>query len=85
MKSIIGFLKYIKYLLRPNKNSYPMKKQKKDIISFNKKGQKHGHWELYTTKSNIMYRGSYINGKRIGYWEYYGTNNKIYSKDYVII
>ena len=44
----------------------------KDIKSYNYKGQKHGHWEVYWD-GDLWYKCYYINGRVSGYEEFCDT------------
>ena len=57
----------------------------KNIEPRNKKGQRHGYWELYYSNGSRMIKSFYNNGKPHGYSEYYWRNdNELYSKTYFI-
>ena len=52
----------------------------KDIKPYNENNQAHGYWEYYYENCNLMYKGTYVDGKQHGYWEYYHSNGNLYYK-----
>jgi hypothetical protein len=52
---------------------------KKSIKPRNKKGQRHGYWEVYFA-GTLMFKCFYQNGERVGYEEWY--DGKLKEKRY---
>lgn len=42
---------------------------------YNEKGLQEGPWKTYSfITSQIIYKGSFVNGKKVGYWKQYIIN-----------
>ena len=50
---------------------------KKDIKSFNNKGEPHGYWEIYHRNGNLCYKGNWKHGKQDGLWEWCYDNGEL--------
>ncbi len=57
---------------------------KKNITSYNEKGEAHGYWERYWDNGQLWFKGNYVNGKQHGYFERYWDNGQLDSKIYYI-
>jgi hypothetical protein len=53
---------------------------KKNIPSYNNKGQRHGYWELYCNSNRLRYKCFYVKNIEYGYTEY--TKRKLTKKLY---
>ena len=44
--------------------------RKKDIKSYNEKGNPHGYWEVYNNRGDTLYfKGHAVDNLKCGYWE----------------
>ena len=44
------------------------------VVNINKKGQRHGDFELYNSEGNLTESGVYKNGKEYGSWNFYNSD-----------
>ena len=51
---------------------------------YNEKGLKHGPWEIYGSNGNLMYKGTFVNGKEHRLHNFYHSDNKLYLKQYYL-
>jgi len=52
----------------------------KNLEPFNKKGERHGYWEIYRYNGTMRYKGNYVNSQLHGYFEDYYSNGQLANK-----